>query len=189
MKTTLTDGQLEARADAQAARKAARMAERDPGALLLRRADRQAARRADSPAPMAGWRTAIGVPLPPDAALGLNYGTVAVQDTTVDGVVNPTQTAVSGQSYVAAATITGPRAFIGLQWITTDGTPAGIEWAGGRGRVVVTGVAPDHTGGVRVLLVAYTKKPADLALLDAESLAVQQNLRAWLVASRGTDGG
>jgi len=186
-----TDDQVNQRAQQLRDRTAAAA---DPAPLLERaagtRAERQARRSArGQPQPMTGWVEADGSTTYPDdpAVLTVGPAAVAVQAPEVDGIIQPTVTVTPGQPVTAAATATGGRGFVGLQWVNEDATPGAITWGAGRGRITVTDIAPDTARGARMLLVVYSKVPADLAALSPTSRRILRDLRDWLRARNDPD--
>lgn len=141
-----------ARVEQRAARALGRADKADKRALSA--AERRAARKGE--APVEEFFTAEGEPVESAAAVVVDAGGVVTIAPAESGVITPELLAVPGKSYVAAATVNGGKGWVGLQWITMDGQPGAIVWAGGEGRVFARGVAPKGTTGARRLLVVYS---------------------------------
>ena len=151
-----------------------------------RRDRRKAAlERTEPPPVMTGWvQPTTGVPVvPPPGVLPLPPGAVVVQaEVTPAGIiVDPDIVVVPGGTYTASATVNGSTGFVGLQWVTVDGLPAGAVWAGGGNgdRVNATGTAPATATGARMILTAYTG-PGDQVGVTGDALALLVSLQAWL---------
>lgn len=147
----------------KALRVAARVEQRTARALgradkadtrMLAAAERRAARSAEPTAET--FYTPAGVLVGVTPEVVVDAGEVITVAPAESGVITPELVAVPGVSYVAAATVKGGDGWVGLQWVTTDGRPGAIVWAGGEGRVIARGTAPEGTIGARRLLVTHS---------------------------------
>lgn len=109
----------------------------------------------------------------------LPSGVAVTRAPAVDGVVEPEMAVTEGEAVTAAVTAQQDGGWVGIQWVSTDGTPGDVTWGGGVvGRITVTAVAPPGAVGLRMVLATYAEE--DPEGTNADSAALLASLRTHI---------